>query len=87
MPASQPQAMTDVAKPVIVTAACCAQLGRIGRDDDRGRAHAERLGKGVVDCHAVPDQLRHGTSSKTASTPAAVATADSRTSVASSGRP
>ena len=45
-------------------------FGRVGGDDDRGGAHAERFGKGVVDRDAVAGQLRQATSSKTVSTPA-----------------
>ena len=47
--ASQPQPMTEVAKPVIVIAACRAHLRFGAGDDDRGRAHAEGFGKGIVD--------------------------------------
>src|SRR5262249_36142056 len=37
--------------------------GTLRSDDDRGRPHAERFRKGVVNAHAVDGQVRHGTSS------------------------
>ena len=43
IPASQPQAMTEVAKPVMVVAACSAQRSVGGGDDQRGRRACRRL--------------------------------------------
>ena len=51
--ASQPQPITEVAKPVIEIAACRAHLRFGAGDDDRRRAHAEGFGEGVVDGDAV----------------------------------
>ena len=85
MPASQPQPITEVAKPVMLSAACRAQRGVGGGDQQRGRAHVERLGEAVVDRHAVADQ-RPGTPAH-ASNAAGSGSAKSGTSNAVAGTP
>ena len=58
MPASQPQAMTDVAKPVMAVAACIAHSGVSRGDHEPRRLHAEGFGEGIVDGDAVDDHER-----------------------------
>ncbi len=60
IPASQPQAMTEVAKPVRLRAAVSAHSGGIGGDDQARRPHAEGLGEGVLDGDAVDDHASAG---------------------------
>ena len=52
MPASQPQPITEVAKPVMVTAAWRAQRMLWAVMTTPRRLHAEGLGEGVVDRNA-----------------------------------
>ena len=71
MPASQPQPITDVAKPVIVIAACRAQRALSAVMITRGRAHAEGFGEGVVDADALDGQRAHGTTPNGSGRPSA----------------
>src|SRR5262249_39840352 len=56
---------------------CCdgvaRRLRRIGRDDERGRAHGKSFRERVVDAHAVGRQDAHGTSSNGSARPRAAA--------------
>ncbi len=73
MPASQPQAITDVAKPVMVRQAISAHL-RVGAGHDHAsRGHVEGLGEAVVDADAVDDHVRHGSALKMSRSPKAAA--------------
>ena len=80
--ASQPQPITEVAKPVIVSRLRRPALSR-RRDDDCGRAHVESFRERVVDGDSVGHQLRH----TTASNGCGRAIAPSGTRMKSHGRP
>ena len=57
-PPRAPQPITEVAKPVMLTAATRAHSGGLGGDDEARRAHAEGLGEGIVDGDAVEVHAR-----------------------------
>ena len=58
IPASQPHAITDVAKPVAVCAACSAHLLSSAVMTIARGPHAEGFGESIVDGHAVDDHVR-----------------------------
>ncbi len=53
VPASQPQPMIDVAKPVAASAAVRAQLHVVPGHDQPRTPHAKGLGERVLDLHSV----------------------------------
>ena len=64
MPASAPQAITEVANPVMVRAAISAHSKRRRGDDDPRADHGEGLGEGLDDGDAFELQVSHGTVAK-----------------------